>query len=154
MTPSISDLIVLLYAEQKEIRKEAVQALAARGMEAIPALTRVLADPDWVVRYRAVEALGMIPDPAVDPLLLTALRDSRDHVRYMGAKMLGIRKVKESAVQLAERLTDENEFVRRAAAAALGAIGDRGVRKALEAALSKESSIRVRGELEASLRLL
>ncbi|WP_083475537.1 HEAT repeat domain-containing protein [Methanogenium cariaci] len=53
-------------------------------------------------------------------LLVTALQDGRDHVRYMAAKGLGLSSCTGAADAVASLLNDENEFVRGSAARALG----------------------------------
>jgi HEAT repeat protein len=74
---------------------------------------------DWKIRYRAAEALGMIPGKSAVPALVNALEDEKDHVRYMAAKSLGKRRDGRAVAPLTACLKDENEYVRNAAAKAL-----------------------------------
>ena len=142
----LRSLLADLHAKQKEVRARAMEALAARGPSALPVLEEALRDPDWVVRYRAVEALGKMRDPQVRALLLEALEDPRDHVRYMAAKGLGLGRVDEAVPALVRHLWDENEFVRKQSVVSLGQIGGAPYR-VLREALDGETSPRVRDEL-------
>jgi len=141
----------LLNAKEKGIRAEAARSLGALGEPALPVLIVALQNPDWVVRYRAVEALGRIPGSRIDDLLIHALDDPRDHVRYMAAKVLGNRRVSRSATYLELRLKDENEYVRKSVARALGEIAVPTSRPALESALRTEFSEGVRQALHTAL---
>ena len=59
------------------------------------------------------------------PLLVAALDDEKDHVRYMAAKSLGILGDREAEVPLISRISDDNEFVRKITVVSLGKIGGR-----------------------------
>ncbi len=107
----------------KEVRAAAAGALASRGPPAIDALIGSLTDGNWVVRYRAAEALGFIRDERSVSALIQVLGDSRDHVRYMAAKGLGRLGDRRAVGPLTASLNDENEFVRRAANEALASLG-------------------------------
>ena len=72
-------------------------------------------DPDWKVRYRAAEALGITGSKKAVPFLINSLDDPKDHVRYMAAKALGTLGSGDAEKALIARLGDENEFVRRSA---------------------------------------
>lgn len=141
-----------LRSKEKQIRAEAARSLGGLGEAAIPVLLGALHDPDWVIRYRAVEALGMISGMDIDHVLITTLDDSRDHVRYMAAKMLGVRRVSVAVRSLEQRLADSNEFVRKSAATALGEIAHQTSLGALDRALKRESSTGVRLVLLQALR--
>jgi HEAT repeat protein len=119
---AIKALARALHDPVKEVRAAAVAGLASVGKPAIGALTEALADGDWVVRYRAAEALGSIRDELSVSALIQALEDERDHVRYMAAKGLGRQGERRARGPLSEALADENEFVRRAAREALAVL--------------------------------
>jgi hypothetical protein len=119
---TIAALAQALRDPSKEVRAAAAAALASAGPPALGVLEAALADGDWVVRYRAAEALGAIRDPRSVSALLRTLGDGRDHVRYMAAKGLGRLGARGAAGPLRAALADENPFVRRAARAALAAL--------------------------------
>ena len=112
-----------LHDPVKEVRAAAAAGLASAGQPAIGALTQALADGNWIVRYRATEALGSIRDERSVIALIRALEDRRDHVRYMAAKGLGRLGDRQAEGPLSAALADENEFVRRAAGEALASLG-------------------------------
>ena len=107
----------------KEVRAAAAGALASRGPPAVDVLIGSLGDANWVVRYRAAEALGFIREERAVPTLIRVLGDSRDHVRYMAAKGLGRLGDRRAVGPLTAALSDGNEFVRRAAREALASLG-------------------------------
>jgi HEAT repeat protein len=119
---AIDALLHALRDPVKEVRASAGAALTSIGIPALGALTGVLADGNWVVRYRAAEALGGIRDGRSVTALIHALSDGRDHVRYMAAKGLGKLGEKRARRPLTSALKDKNPFVRRAAKDALAAL--------------------------------
>ncbi|HRX34476.1 MAG: HEAT repeat domain-containing protein [Methanoregulaceae archaeon] len=123
----------------KKVRGQAAAALAAIGDQAIPALVPLLRDDDWVVRYRAVEAIGLMKDDRRAGLLIEALSDAKDHVRYMAAKGLSRLHTGAALEPLAGTLSDSNEYVRKMAARAVAGIGGSEARDRLEKAFSKET---------------
>jgi HEAT repeat protein len=147
-------LLTYLHAPQKEVRAEAARLLGQAGARALPGLLKARQDPDWVVRYRALEALTAVVDPCIDSVLIAALGDERDHVRYIAAKGLGMRKVRSARVSLCRTLGDENEFVRMCAARSLAALGDSAAIPALRARLQNENVVRVIVELKKALARL
>jgi HEAT repeat protein len=151
MDDEVESLLAGLHASRKEVRAEATYRLGQAGIRALPGLLKALRDSDWVVRYRAVEALTAVADTRVDSELIAALNDERDHVRYMAAKGLGIRRVRSSRVSLSRVLRDENEFVRMIAARSLAAIGDSAAIPSLRARIRKENVVRVIEEMQKAL---
>jgi HEAT repeat protein len=117
-------LIQGLRDPEKSVRAQAVKALVAIGQSTSDALIGLLKDPDWKVRYRAAEALGMIRDEHAVTSLITLLHDDKDHVRYMAAKSLGMMKPQSAREPLCRSLNDENEYVKAMAASALLKIGN------------------------------
>ncbi len=105
-----------LRTSDKAIRGYAMQALAAAAPASLPVLTPLMEDGDWVVRYRAAEALGLAGEGSAVGVLQAHLTDSKDHVRYMAVKSLGLLHAEIAAEEIAERLCeDENPYVRRMA---------------------------------------
>lgn len=119
---AIGALMDALRDPVKEVRASAGAALASIGIPALGALIGVLADGNWVVRYRAAEALGGIRDSRSVTALIHSLCDGKDHVRYMAAKGLGKLGEKRARRPLTAALSDENPFVRRVAQEALAAL--------------------------------
>jgi HEAT repeat protein len=119
---NIGTLIAALGDPDKGVRAQAAVSLGETGIPAEETLIRLMDNHDWKIRYRAAEALGMIPGERAVPALVDALEDEKDHVRYMAAKSLGIRRDGRALAPLTACLKDENEYVRNAAAKALGMI--------------------------------
>ena len=99
---SVSDLIALFSDPDKQKRADAVQELSLCGALSVLPLCDELKNPDWKIRYRAAEALGLIGSldqginsESISTLkstllfsLLSLTEDEKDHVRYMAAKAL------------------------------------------------------------------
>jgi HEAT repeat protein len=96
----------------------------------------------------------MIRDRQAVPSLVTALADSRDHVRYMAAKSLGAIGDTATVDPLIAALADENEFVRRSVAAALGSLGGDAAQRALSSRLVEEPCDGVRAAVDAALKAM
>jgi hypothetical protein len=65
-------------------RREASNALVAKGPAAVDELTKALDSPDWQLRYGAVGTLGQLgsdAEPALDALRKLAAEDDRPDVR-------------------------------------------------------------------------
>ncbi|HDR73101.1 MAG TPA: HEAT repeat domain-containing protein [Methanoculleus sp.] len=147
----IEGLVDALHDPDKQVRACAVEGLVGIGARGVPALIAALNDEQWVVRYRAAEALGRIGDEAGLSSLEHALGDEKDHVRYMAAKGLE-RYARPSSVDvLASCLEDENEYVRTRAVRTLGAIGGARVYALLRARLTKEQHPEVRKAIARAL---
>ncbi|MDV2482867.1 HEAT repeat domain-containing protein [Methanoculleus sp. Wushi-C6] len=155
LTTNEQDLQALLARiadPDKSVRAEAMRGLAALGTPAVPACTALLQNPDWRVRYRAAEALGLIRDAGAYAPLVAALGDGKDHVRYMASKGLGLLGDRGAVAHLAAMQRDSNEFVRRSAAGSLGKLGGEEAVSALAAALPGETVESVRQAILAALR--
>jgi HEAT repeat protein len=120
--PAIAALVLAFHDPAKDVRAAAAAALASIGLAALGPLIGALADGDWVVRYRAAEALGSIRDGRSVTALIQALGDERDHVRYMAAKGLGNLGERRACRPLAAAVSDDNKFVRRAVMEALASL--------------------------------
>jgi HEAT repeat protein len=104
---------------EKAVRGQAARALAEIGEPASEHLIPLLNDPDWKVRYRAAEALGVMRiNKAVGPLI-ERLSDEKDHVRYMAAKGLGSLQDPAAIEALKKCSTDQNDYVRKMAEKAI-----------------------------------
>jgi len=82
------ELVAQLSARTTDARAEALGALIARGMAAVPALREALQNPDARVRAYAAEALGRIGDTLVADTLFAALHDADGAVRAQAAGAL------------------------------------------------------------------
>lgn len=109
----------LLRDADKSVRGAAARALARHGAHALPILGEGLRDPSWIVRYRSVEALGLMRGVPVEGMIAPLLSDPREHVRYMAAKSLLERPIPAAIPALRACLSDPNGYVRRMAAAVL-----------------------------------
>ena len=151
---TIRFLILALRDTNKEVRNESVHGLAKIGRMAADALATLLHDPEWRIRYRAVEGLGMIGDPSSARLLIPLTRDEKDHVRYMAAKALGALSPQDSADALLPLIHDENHYVRRMAAESLGLSRRCDLLPALIEASGTEEDHKTRLTIERSILLL
>jgi HEAT repeat protein len=120
---SIDTCIHAMRDPEKAVRGQASMALAEIGEPALERLLPLLHDPDWKVRYRAAEALGMMEDKRTVSALIGILSDDKDHVRYMAVKSLcriGDMASREPIIACQQ---DENPFVRRMADRAVSTLG-------------------------------
>jgi HEAT repeat protein len=117
--PACIELFIrALRDPEKAVRAQATRALAGIGEPAGGRLIELLSDPDWKVRYRVAEALGLMKEKRAVGALILRLADEKDHVRYMAAKSLGILKDPAALESLKRCRDDENPYVRRMAEAA------------------------------------
>jgi vesicle coat complex subunit len=123
----VAELIALLQHRSRRVRRTAANALVSiPDRRSLEPLVAALGDEDPAVRANAALALGEFEDvraetplaAIVDPLA-TALRDRDPSVRVMAASALGRRKDSRAIGHLERALQDENELVRKAAAAVL-----------------------------------
>ena len=143
--------IAQLYDSDKKIRAEACNSLVNSGHKAVLPLIGILDDQNWIVRYRAVEALGLIKDErAINPLT-RMLKDPKDHVRYMAAKDMGIFGKKELSMSLIPLLRDENEYVRRITAQSLGKLGGVTAYGAILKAIESEEDERAKEAMKEAI---
>ncbi len=116
-------LATLLASGEVDARWWAARALAeVGGGDGVPALIRVLDDPDADVRACAALALGRSGDGTAAPALAGRLGDESAFVASIAADALSM--LGERAVEaLASRLDDESPHTRLLAVRALGRIG-------------------------------
>lgn len=125
---SVSDLQKIVETDlDSEHRYAAVDALAAKGSEALPQLKAALKDPTAYVRYRAAQALGEMGGTMTDEGLQLLHSDDQE-LRVLGAIVFKhmARKGDPAIVvpALAKALSDPHFDVRLNAAIALGVLGD------------------------------
>lgn len=150
----LPEMSALLRKPDKRIRNCGMELFCCMGSLAVPTLGALLGDEEWIVRYRAAEALGIIGGDDACVLLVPALRDRKDHVRYMAAKGLGISSYTEAADAVAPLLDDTNEFVRASAARAIGQMHIPAYAPDIEAALQREEYEKTRSAMIEALSIL
>ena len=90
LNKSVPELIQDLKSDDGLIRSQAAIALGLKkeeAKEAIPALIKVLGDPKTHVRYRVMEALAQMGEPAVSALI-AATEDNDRNIRFYAAHAL------------------------------------------------------------------
>ncbi|MBE9210937.1 HEAT repeat domain-containing protein, partial [Nostoc sp. LEGE 06077] len=116
----------LLKEKEQQIEQVRFQKYcAALGEEdtAVNRLIELLKDSEYIVRYRAAEALGNIGTEAAISRLIELLKDSESDVRSSAAEALGNIGTEAAISGLIELLKDSEYIVRSRAAVALGNIG-------------------------------
>jgi HEAT repeat protein len=136
---AVKPLIAALKDENAEVRQAAAGALGEMGdphADAVEPLIAVLKDENVGVRQAAAGALGEMGDRhAVEPLI-AALGDGNINVRRSATHSLGLI----WDLQLVSDLGSIDSAVRRAAAEALGDLGDRHTVEPVIAALQDENA--------------
>ncbi len=132
----LEQLIAALESAEVEERIAAVKQIGEnKYTDALPHLAETLReDIDTGVRYQAAITLSKFADPTTTDDLLSALREDDLWVRVAVTDAL-IRIGQPSVTGLIEALRDANHAVRRAAAKALGKIGDGEATKSLHGSL-------------------
>lgn len=114
------------------VRKRAMQTLAAKNVDAEPVLADVLRSSDSVVaRRNALWTATRIDGAAARAVARPALNDPDETVRQVAIHSAGVRRDREALPQLLSLLKRESFHNRRAAAEALGRIGDKSAVPAL-----------------------
>jgi HEAT repeat protein len=125
LTKLLEDPATYLDAADPGIRRVAVAASIGDRRVSGRLMTMLGGDPDPMVRRECAEILGLMPidDPAP---LEAALNDASAEVREAAATAIGEVAAEDSVPLLVEHAGNESEdnLVREAAVAALGAIGD------------------------------
>jgi putative membrane-bound dehydrogenase-like protein len=114
----------LLGDPRRAVRTRAIRELATRGKQAIPALQDTLKDGTDEARRNAIWTLTRIDVPEARHAVRTALADSDETVRQVAIHSISVRRdagAMRSLVELVRSGTPQNQ---RAAAEALGRIGD------------------------------
>jgi HEAT repeat protein len=153
-TDQMADLFAGLRDPVKEKRAGCVRDIIRHGDPAVSPLILLLRDPDWRIRYRAAEALGLMHAKQAVPYLIETCSDEKDHVRYMAAKSLGLLRAADAVPVLIGLLTDDHSYSRGIAAEALGLIGDIQGRAGIESAAQNEQDPAIRDRMQKSLAAL
>jgi HEAT repeat protein len=120
---AITALITDLCSGDDSLRTQSSFALGVLGEPAVEPLTNLLASPTSEIRKRAAWVLGMIGAPAL-PALLRLAEGSDHHLRIEAIRVLGIVGEARALNQLFSGLTDSDPRVAARAARAIGKIGD------------------------------
>lgn len=129
MAKSLGELQQIVKTDvDAEIRFAAVDALAAKGREALPQLKAALTDPSGFVRYRAAQAMGeMGPEMTDEGLQL--LQHADQELRVLGAILFKHMAKNADPARvvpaLSKAMSDPHFDVRVNAANALGEFGER-----------------------------
>ncbi len=119
------NLVALLDDRRTAVQNRAVRELAARGANAIPALSDALrASKSTDTRRNAVWALTRIDDTAARQATLVAIGDADESVRHAAVHAAGLWRDAGAAPRLREALKSGMPSIQRAASEALGRIGD------------------------------
>jgi HEAT repeat protein len=122
-SPFVARLQEALHDKSWVVRWAATEALAwIRDHSSVPAVARLVGDPNKTVRVSAVRALSEIGDMAAIPDVTRALADKSSMVREAAAEALGNLCDVGSVPTLIATLNDPDLFVRIAAIDALGKI--------------------------------
>lgn len=136
---AIAGLIDDLCTGDEFLRTQAAFALGVLGEPAVEPLTRLLASAEQEQRKRAAWVLGVIGAPALPALLDLAEGEDR-HLRIEAIRVLGVVGEARALNQLFSGLTDRDPHVAARAARALGKIGDPRAYHPLLTALHHPSS--------------
>jgi hypothetical protein len=117
------------------VRYAALDRLMNPTIRDLPVLDKALDDERSSIRRLATAYLGMIEEPEVLPSLYKALKDKAANVRRTAGDCLSDLGFKEAMPKMIATLTDENRIVRWRAAMFLYEIGDETAIPALKAAL-------------------
>jgi len=85
---SVHSLIDDLQSKDGLLRQSAREKLVSMGRGVVPYLEDLIKHPDTTLRWEAIKALGRIADPGSAPLLIYALYDKDEDVRWVAAEGL------------------------------------------------------------------
>ncbi|MEU4447583.1 HEAT repeat domain-containing protein [Actinosynnema sp. NPDC050801] len=114
--------VLLAFGGDPERWMPAVDALAGRGAEVVPAAARTVRGADRRRRRGAAAVLQAVGDAAL-PALAELTSDPDASVRRTAVEALGASRSKKAPSMLGRLLRDDDEAVRLAAATALGGFG-------------------------------
>jgi putative membrane-bound dehydrogenase-like protein len=115
-----AELARLLDDPRFVVRDRAIDRMALQVPQALPALDEVLRGPSVRARRNAVWALARTTGSEVNAALCRALRDPDQSVRLAAAHTVGLNRIPEALPPLLAMAADDGPAGRRAAATALG----------------------------------
>jgi putative membrane-bound dehydrogenase-like protein len=128
----------LLDDPRPAVRRRAVQTLGGKGTEAVPVLTEVLGGaPSAEARRNAVWAATQLDHASARAAVRRALADVDESVRQAALHSVSVWRDREAAPALVRLLKSSSAPNQRAAAEALGRIGDKSVVPALLEAVGR-----------------
>jgi putative membrane-bound dehydrogenase-like protein len=137
-TLSAADLAGLLGDPRPAVRHRVIEALAAKGAAALPALVDVLRKSGSVeARRNAVWTATRIDRADARAVVRQAQADADETVRQAALHSISVRRDHEAVAALRDQLRGPSPHNRRAAAEALGRIGDKTAVPALLEALAQ-----------------
>lgn len=140
-SPGPAALCERLGDRRPAVSERAVDALAIMGDAAIEPLGRVVAmAADETARLQAVWALARIDAAEARSAVRTALADRAAAVRHAAAHVAGLHRDAQAVAPLAAVVSGDDAGAARAAAEALGRIGDVAAVEAVLAALPRATS--------------
>jgi len=141
--PAVDALVGALRHIDDDVRWKAAIALGEIGdQRAIGPLISLLCDEDRFVKSRAAYALGLIGEPAVEPLIF-ALRDGDGNLRWGAAIALGKIRDLRAIDPLIRALADKYENVRAESAKSLAAIGKPALGQLVRFLQNSDRSVRI-----------
>lgn len=106
---------------------------------------RWLRSRDWILRSKAVQALGGLRNKQDTDILIAALKDQEEEVRVQAARALAGLGGEKAVDALIQALKDESEKVRAQAASSLGELKDlNAVQALMDAVKDKSANVRSR----------
>ncbi len=141
---AVAELARLLDDPRPAVRQRAIETLAGKGREAAPALLGVAENKTSTVEARrnAVWASCWIDEPLLRSVARTALADRDESVRQVALHVISVRRDGEATPKLERVLKQGTAHNRRAAAEALGRIGNGSAVPAILEALADETNDR------------
>jgi putative heme-binding domain-containing protein len=123
-----TDLVERLDDLRPAVRRRAIEALARSGADAVPALTTVIESaPAVEARRNAVWAATRIDDASARAAVRKALGDADETVRQAAIHSISVRRDRDALPALLGQLKGTSPSNRRAAAEALGRLGEKAV---------------------------
>lgn len=142
LATEVHDLsIARLYGDDPTAARNAADALGSlRRPDAIPALAYAAGRQELPAETRraAVQALGLIASPSVQPAIVAAMADPAAEVRLEAVRAYRDLRADRTGEPAAALLGDADALVRREAAAVVGVFAWAGARLALEQLLASD----------------
>ncbi len=119
--------------EDVEVRRRAVESIAYLGEDCVrDIIAAAYEEPDRTMHISAVFSMGRSADPFWSEIVQRELSNSDPAMRYEAARACGELEVKEAVPVLIQLISDPDREIQVAAIAALGQIGGKVARQALE----------------------